>query len=177
MADLDDFFAKKDKKKKGKNVSKSAKANTNILAQNLIENDKKKEDNERKAAIMSATSEANRVGAAKKDISSLEFDNSTINKPGGSEEKANKEKLNENMDRIQLSKINKRKRLIICRLQQKSERYFGDIKLNILISITGLLLTYRQLLYLLLGIEQDKMKHVKKNVRLKNRLKKKQNKN
>lgn len=65
MADLDDFFAKKDKKKKGKKGSKFAKANTDILAQNLIENDKKTEDDEKKAAAMLATSEANRAGAAK----------------------------------------------------------------------------------------------------------------
>ena len=43
MADLDDFFAKKDKKKKGKKGPKFAKANTDILAQNLIENEKKEE--------------------------------------------------------------------------------------------------------------------------------------
>jgi len=48
MADLDDFFAKKDKKKKGKKGSKFAKANTDILAQNLIENDKKTEDDEKR---------------------------------------------------------------------------------------------------------------------------------
>jgi len=65
MADLDDFFAKKDKKKKGKKGSKFAKANTDILAQNLIENDKKTEDDEKKAATLLATSEANRAGAAK----------------------------------------------------------------------------------------------------------------
>jgi len=67
MADLDDFFAKKDKKKKGKKGSKFAKANTDILAQNLIENDKKTEDDEKKAAAMLATSEANRAGAAKEN--------------------------------------------------------------------------------------------------------------
>ena len=67
MADLDDFFAKKDKKKKGKKGSKFAKANTDILAQNLIENDKKTEDDEKKASAMLATSEANRAGAAKEN--------------------------------------------------------------------------------------------------------------
>jgi len=67
MADLDDFFAKKDKKKKGKKGSKFAKANTDILAQNLIENDKKTEDDEKKASTMLATSEANRAGAAKEN--------------------------------------------------------------------------------------------------------------
>ena len=64
MADLDDFFAKKDKKKKGKKGSKFAKANTDILAQNLIDNDKKEEESEKKASVMLATSEANRAGAA-----------------------------------------------------------------------------------------------------------------
>ena len=65
MADLDDFFAKKDKKKKGKKGPKFAKANTDILAQNLVENDKKTEEDEKKASTMLATSEANRAGALK----------------------------------------------------------------------------------------------------------------
>lgn len=39
MADIDDFFAKKDKKKKG--TKKFAKANTDVIAKNLIETDKK----------------------------------------------------------------------------------------------------------------------------------------
>lgn len=64
MADLDDFFAKKDKKKKEKKGSKFAKANTDILAQNLIESDKKEEDDQKKAHVKLATSEANRAGAA-----------------------------------------------------------------------------------------------------------------
>ena len=38
MADIDDFFAKKDKKKKG--GKKFAKANTDVIAKNLIETDK-----------------------------------------------------------------------------------------------------------------------------------------
>ena len=64
MADLDDFFAKKDKKKKGKKGAKFAKANTDVLAQNLIENEKKEEESEKKASVLLATSEANRAGAA-----------------------------------------------------------------------------------------------------------------
>jgi len=39
MGDIDDFFAKKDKKKKG--GKKFAKANTDVVAKNLIETDKK----------------------------------------------------------------------------------------------------------------------------------------
>jgi len=39
MGDIDDFFAKKDKKKKG--AKKFAKANTDVVAKNLIETDKK----------------------------------------------------------------------------------------------------------------------------------------
>jgi len=39
MADLDDFFAKKDKKKKG--TKKFSKANTEVIAKNLIETEKK----------------------------------------------------------------------------------------------------------------------------------------
>ena len=38
MADLDDFFAKKDKKKKG--TKKFSKANTEVIAQKLIETEK-----------------------------------------------------------------------------------------------------------------------------------------
>lgn len=64
MADLDDFFAKKDKKKKGKKGTKFAKANTDVLAQNLIENEKKEEDAGKKSSAPLATSEANRAGAA-----------------------------------------------------------------------------------------------------------------
>ena len=62
MADIDDFFAKKDKKKKGK--KKFAQANTDILAQNLVENEKTKDDAEKKANTLLATSVANRAGEA-----------------------------------------------------------------------------------------------------------------
>ena len=62
MADIDDFFAKKDKKKKGK--KKFAQANTDILAQNLVENDKKEDNAEKKASTLLATSVANRAGEA-----------------------------------------------------------------------------------------------------------------
>lgn len=65
MADLDDFFAKKDAKKKGKKGPKFAKANTEILAQNLLENDKKEETAEKKDAVLLATSVVNRAGEAK----------------------------------------------------------------------------------------------------------------
>jgi len=47
MADLDDFFAKKDKKKKGKKAF--SKANTEVLAKNLEENDMAKQQAEDKA--------------------------------------------------------------------------------------------------------------------------------
>lgn len=47
MADLDDFFAKKDKKKKGKKAF--SKANTEVLAKNLEENDRKEQQAEEKA--------------------------------------------------------------------------------------------------------------------------------
>jgi len=62
MADIDDFFAKKDKKKKGK--KKFAQANTDVLAQNLVENEKTKDDAEKKANVLLATSVANRAGEA-----------------------------------------------------------------------------------------------------------------
>ena len=41
MADLDDFFAKKDKKKKG--TKKFSKANTDVIAQNLEETARKEQ--------------------------------------------------------------------------------------------------------------------------------------
>merc|ERR1712018_632381 len=47
MADLDDFFAKKDKKKKGKKGF--SKANTEVLAKNLEENERKEQQAEEKA--------------------------------------------------------------------------------------------------------------------------------
>ena len=47
MAVLDDFFAKKDKKKKGKKAF--SKANTEVLAKNLEENDRKEQQAEEKA--------------------------------------------------------------------------------------------------------------------------------
>ena len=47
MADLDDFFAKKDKKKKTKKGF--SKANTDVLAKNLEENDRKEQQAEEKA--------------------------------------------------------------------------------------------------------------------------------
>ena len=50
MADLDDFFAKKDKKKKQKKGPKYSKANTDVLAKNLLENERKEENADKKAA-------------------------------------------------------------------------------------------------------------------------------
>lgn len=47
MADLDDFFAKKDKKKKTKKGF--SKANTDVLAKNLEINEKKEQQAEEKA--------------------------------------------------------------------------------------------------------------------------------
>ena len=69
MADLDKFFEKKDKKKKGRKGPKFSKANTDILAKNLEENDRKEENAEKKAAPLLATSEANRAGALMNDQS------------------------------------------------------------------------------------------------------------
>ena len=72
MADLDNFFAKKDKlKKKGTKGFKFSKANTDILAKNLEENDRKEENAEKKAAPLLATSEANRAGALLNDQSTV----------------------------------------------------------------------------------------------------------
>ena len=59
MADLNDFFAKKDKKKKG--GKKFSKANTDVLAKNLEEKDlKKAEDTTRNYAM---PTDANAEGA------------------------------------------------------------------------------------------------------------------
>ena len=67
MADLDDFFAKKDKKKKAKKGPKYSKANTDVLAKNLLENERKEESADKKAAAPLATSEANKAGAMDND--------------------------------------------------------------------------------------------------------------
>ena len=67
MADLDDFFAKKDKKKKVKKGPKYSKANTDVLAKNLMENERKENSAEKKAAAPLATSEANKAGAINND--------------------------------------------------------------------------------------------------------------
>ena len=67
MADLDDFFAKKDKKKKGK--SGFSKANTDIISKNLEESERKSEQkaiDDSKAAQL-ATSEAARASMAGED--------------------------------------------------------------------------------------------------------------
>ena len=56
MADLDDFFAKKDRKKKNK--AGFSKANTDVLAKNLEENERREAKAEEKAAPLLATSEA-----------------------------------------------------------------------------------------------------------------------
>ena len=49
MADLDDFFAKKDKKKKTKGAKGFSIANTKVLAKNLEENERKEQQAEEKA--------------------------------------------------------------------------------------------------------------------------------
>jgi len=62
MSDLDSFFAKKDKKKKSKKGF--SKANTDVLAKNLEEQDRKEAKADEKTAVPLATSEANRAQAA-----------------------------------------------------------------------------------------------------------------
>jgi len=62
MSGLDDFFAKKDKKKKTKKGF--SKANTDILAKNLEEQDRKEAKADEKTAVPLATSEVNRAQAA-----------------------------------------------------------------------------------------------------------------
>ena len=72
MADLDDFFAKKDKKKKAKKGPKYSNANTDVLAKNLLESARKEENAEKKAAAPLATSEANKAGAINNDRPGVE---------------------------------------------------------------------------------------------------------
>jgi len=62
MSDLDSFFKKKDQKKKSKKGF--AKANTDILAKNLEEQDRKEAKADERAAVPLATSEANKAQAA-----------------------------------------------------------------------------------------------------------------
>jgi len=62
MANLDDFFAKKDKKKKSKKGF--SKANADVLAKNLEEQDRKEAKAEEKIPVVLATSEANKAQAA-----------------------------------------------------------------------------------------------------------------
>jgi len=120
MADLDDFFAKKDKKKKGKKGSKFAKANTDILAQNLIENEKKEEESEKKASVMLATSEANRAGAAndktgaeeewkdyeedKKDFSNLKIETLRVDSDNEENEEEEHEINEETGEKVRIKK-------------------------------------------------------------------------
>lgn len=63
MSSLDDFFAKKDKKKGGKG-KKFSKANTDILAKNLEEQEKKEAEGNVKTSVPLATSEVNKAQAA-----------------------------------------------------------------------------------------------------------------
>jgi len=89
MGDIDDFFAKKDKKKKG--GKKFSKANTDVIAKNLIETDKK-ELKEQEKELGSQYSEEKPISAQnshedeewddyienKKDFSGLKIETLTI---------------------------------------------------------------------------------------------------
>ena len=70
MADLDDFFAKKDKKKKTKKGF--SKANTDILAKNLEENERKEQRAEEKA------NDASRATRIENDGGGLSTDNVSV---------------------------------------------------------------------------------------------------
>ena len=82
MADLDDFFAKKDKKKKGK--SGFSKANTDVLKTNLEENERKSEQKnlEDSKAAQLKTSEAARASMAGEDPAKAK-DKEAAATPGG----------------------------------------------------------------------------------------------
>jgi len=117
MADLDDFFAKKDKKKKTKKGF--SKANTDVLAKNLEENDRKEQQAEEKAAndgvvkgprlIESQTdyteSEADEwkeYEDKKLDYTNLKIDTLKIDEDGDSND--DDEEINEDGEKVKKSK-------------------------------------------------------------------------
>jgi len=100
MGDIDDFFAKKDKKKKG--GKKFSKANTDVIAKNLIETDRKelKEQEKQEKELGSQYSEEKPITAQnshedeewddyienKKDFSGLKIETLTIEDQAPAEE-------------------------------------------------------------------------------------------
>lgn len=119
MSNLDDFFAKKDKKKKGKK-SGFSKANTDVLAKNLEENDRKEARAEEKANVIVASSESNMAKAAmdaeqghddewkafdddKKDYSNLKIEALKVNDEPKVEEEEEHE-INEEGEKVRVKR-------------------------------------------------------------------------
>ena len=80
MADLDDFFAKKDKKKKTKKGF--SKANTDVLAKNLQESDRAAQKAEDKATGPLATSEATKLAFEDNPVLGVNGDSTSDANPG-----------------------------------------------------------------------------------------------
>ncbi len=81
MADLDDFFAKKDKKKK--RAGGFSKANTEVLAKNLEENERREQKAEEKASPL-ATTEATKLAFEDNPVSGVSTNASNSNQSNGS---------------------------------------------------------------------------------------------
>lgn len=117
MADIDDFFAKKDKKKKG--TKKFAKANTDVIAKNLIETDKKelRELEKQEKELAPQLSEDSKITPQasqddeeweeyrenKKDFSGLKIETLTIQEPQLEEEEEETE-INEDGEVVKVKK-------------------------------------------------------------------------
>eukprot|EP00088_Acartia_fossae_P026917 TRINITY_DN276_c0_g1_i11.p1 TRINITY_DN276_c0_g1~~TRINITY_DN276_c0_g1_i11.p1 ORF type:complete len:255 (-),score=125.78 TRINITY_DN276_c0_g1_i11:1173-1937(-) len=117
MADLDDFFAKKDKKKKG--TKKFAKANTDVIAKNLIETERKElkelEKQEKELAPQFSDDKTVTPQASQedeeweeykektKDFSGLKIETLTIQEPQPDEEEEQTE-INEDGEVVKVKK-------------------------------------------------------------------------
>jgi len=117
MGDIDDFFAKKDKKKKG--TKKFSKANTDVIAKNLIETDRKelKEQEKQDKEIGSKYNEEKPIAAPnshddeewddyrenKKDYSGLKIESLTIEETVPDEEE-NETEINEDGEVVMKAK-------------------------------------------------------------------------
>jgi hypothetical protein len=118
MADIDDLFAKKDKKKKG--GKKFAKANTDVIAKNLIETDKKemreleKQEKELSTQLSgedkTVTPQASQEDEEweeyrehKKDLTGLKIETLTLTEPQAEEEEEETE-INEDGELVKVKK-------------------------------------------------------------------------
>jgi len=113
MADLDDFFAKKDKKKKG--TKKFSKANTDVLAKNLEESAKKEQKaQDKEVSELGSENNANTplnqqddeewetYSESKKDYTGLKIENLTVEEPAKEEEEETE--INEDGEVVKVKK-------------------------------------------------------------------------